>query len=126
VSCYFVCSTNILVRVEFPDYTGNQTGAIADNTYMCGNEKTCETRLAASMSIHLRLLDVGEEATIKHDGQEITINVNMLRDIKQLGAGYYGCVMLVEVDQHPDVRMAVKVSCSYFMCAMSPVLCTFD
>lgn len=56
-----------------------------------------------------RLPDVGEEATIHHEGQDILINVNMLNDIRKLGFGNYGSVMLVEVENHPDIKMAVKV-----------------
>ena len=56
-----------------------------------------------------RLPDVGEEATIHHEGQDIVINVNMLNDIRKLGFGNYGSVMLVEVNEHPDIKMAVKV-----------------
>ena len=53
---------------------------------------------------------MGEEATINHDGQEVTINVNMLNEIRKLGFGNYGSVMLVEVQNHPEIKMAVKVS----------------
>lgn len=60
-----------------------------------------------------RLPDVGEEATIHHEGQEILINVNMLNDIRKLGFGNYGSVMLVEVENHPDIKMAVKVDISF-------------
>lgn len=56
-----------------------------------------------------RLPDVGEEATIHHEGQDILISVNMLNDIRKLGFGNYGSVMLVEVENHPDIKMAVKV-----------------
>lgn len=58
---------------------------------------------------YFRLPDVGEEATIHHEDQEIIINVNMLNDIRKLGFGNYGSVMLVEVNDHPDIKMAVKV-----------------
>ncbi len=56
-----------------------------------------------------RLPDVGEEAIIIHDGKEVPINVNMLNDIRKLGFGNYGSVMLVEVENHPEIKMAVKV-----------------
>jgi len=75
-------------RVEFPDYTGDQVETASDNTYM--------------------LPDVGEEAAIDHNGEMITINVNMLNDIRRLGFGNYGSVMLAEVENHPDLKMAVK------------------
>ncbi|CAF1059013.1 unnamed protein product [Rotaria magnacalcarata] len=76
------------IRVEFPDYTGEQVEAATDNTYM--------------------LPDVGEEATINYDGKVVTINVNMLNDIRKLGFGNYGSVMLAEVKDHPEIKMAVK------------------
>jgi len=75
-------------RVEFPDYTGDKVETAADNTYL--------------------LPDVGEEAVINYNGTEVAINVNMLNDIRKLGSGNYGSVMLVEVDKHPEIRMAVK------------------
>lgn len=34
----------------------------------------------------------------------------MLNDVQKLGFGNYGSVMLVEVENHPDIKMAVKVS----------------
>jgi hypothetical protein len=55
---------------------------------------------------------VGEEATIHHNGQDVVISVNMLHDIRKLGWGNYGSVMLVEVENHPEIKMAVKVSTS--------------
>lgn len=57
----------------------------------------------------LRLPDVGEEAIIEHDGKEVSINVNMLNDVRKLGFGNYGSVMLAEVENHPEIKMAVKV-----------------
>jgi mitogen-activated protein kinase kinase 3 len=75
-------------RVEFPDYTGEQVETAADNTYL--------------------LPDVGEEAIINYDGKEVPINVNMLNDIRKLGFGNYGSVMLAEVQNHPEIKMAVK------------------
>jgi hypothetical protein len=56
-----------------------------------------------------RLPDVGEEATINYNGEEVTINVHMLNDIRKLGFGNYGSVMLAEVENHRDIKMAVKV-----------------
>ncbi|CAF1081704.1 unnamed protein product [Adineta ricciae] len=75
-------------RVEFPDYTGEQVEQAADNTYM--------------------LPDVGEEAVINYNGEDVTINVNKLIDIRKLGFGNYGSVMLAEVENHRDIKMAVK------------------
>lgn len=57
--------------------------------------------------------DVGEEATIDYNGKVVTINVNMLIDIKKLGIGNYGSVMLAEVQNHPEIKMAVKVCLDY-------------
>lgn len=57
--------------------------------------------------------DVGEEAVINYNGTEVAINVNMLNDIRKLGSGNYGSVMLVEVDKHPEIRMAVKVKLKF-------------
>jgi len=37
----------------------------------------------------------------------------MLNDIRKLGSGNYGSVMLVEVDKHPEIRMAVKVKLKF-------------
>lgn len=62
-----------------------------------------------SFSSIFSLPDVGEEAVINYNGTEVAINVNMLNDIRKLGFGNYGSVMLVEVDKHPEIRMAVKV-----------------
>lgn len=62
------------------------------------------------MSFPSRLPDIGEEATIHYNGQEVIISVNMLNDIRKLGSGNYGSVMLVEVENHPEIKMAVKVS----------------
>ena len=59
--------------------------------------------------IDFRLPDVGEEAKIHFGGEEITINVSMLTDIQKLGFGNYGSVMLAEVQNHPHIKMAVKV-----------------
>jgi len=59
------------------------------------------------------LPDVGEEAVINYNGTEVAINVNMLNDIRKLGSGNYGSVMLVEVDKHPEIRMAVKVKLKF-------------
>ncbi|CAF1463004.1 unnamed protein product [Adineta steineri] len=75
-------------RVEFPDYTVDQVETATDNTYM--------------------LPDVGEEATINYNGEEVTINVQNLIDIRKLGFGNYGSVMLAEVQNHRDIKMAVK------------------
>jgi hypothetical protein len=55
------------------------------------------------------LPDVGEEAIINHEGKEVPVNVNMLHDIRKLGSGNFGTVMLVEVENHPEIKMAVKV-----------------
>ena len=33
----------------------------------------------------------------------------MLNDIRRLGFGNYGSVMLAEVQNHPEIKMAVKV-----------------
>ena len=33
----------------------------------------------------------------------------MINDIRKLGFGNYGSVMLAEVENHPDIKMAVKV-----------------
>jgi hypothetical protein len=33
----------------------------------------------------------------------------MLNDIRKLGFGNYGSVMLAEVQNHPEIKMAVKV-----------------
>jgi hypothetical protein len=33
----------------------------------------------------------------------------MLNDIRRLGFGNYGSVMLAEVENHPEIKMAVKV-----------------
>jgi hypothetical protein len=57
--------------------------------------------------------DVGEEAVIDHNGKEVPINVSMLHDIRKLGFGNYGSVMLVEVENHPEIKMAVKVYISF-------------
>ncbi|CAF4512854.1 unnamed protein product [Rotaria magnacalcarata] len=84
------------IRVEFPDYTGEQVEAATDNTYM--------------------LPDVGEEATINYDGKVVTINVNMLNDIRKLGFGNYGSVMLAEVKDHPEIKMAVKRESQVVIC----------
>ena len=62
---------------------------------------------------------MGEEATITHDGKEITINVGMLNDIRKLGSGNYGSVMLVEVENHPEIKMAVKVRVARITCLSS-------
>ncbi len=59
--------------------------------------------------VFFRLPDVGEEAIINYDGKEVPINVNMLNDIRKLGFGNYGSVMLAEVQNHPEIKMAVKV-----------------
>ncbi|CAF4182160.1 unnamed protein product, partial [Rotaria sp. Silwood2] len=76
------------IRIEFPDYTRDPVDAATDNTYM--------------------LPDIGEEATIDYNGERVTINVNMLNDIQKLGFGNYGSVMLAEVQNHPEIKMAVK------------------
>lgn len=34
----------------------------------------------------------------------------MLNDIRKLGFGNYGSVMLVEVENYPEIKMAVKVN----------------
>ncbi|CAF1440946.1 unnamed protein product [Rotaria sp. Silwood1] len=78
----------IKIRIEFPDYTGDKGETASDNTYI--------------------LPDVGEEATINYNGKEVTINVNMLNDIRKLGFGNYGSVMLAEVQNQPEIKMAVK------------------
>lgn len=46
---------------------------------------------------------------IHYNGRDVTINVDMLVDIKKLGFGNYGSVMLAEVKNHEDIKMAVKV-----------------
>ncbi|CAF3676452.1 unnamed protein product [Rotaria sp. Silwood1] len=74
---------------KFPDYTGDKGETASDNTYI--------------------LPDVGEEATINYNGKEVTINVNMLNDIRKLGFGNYGSVMLAEVQNQPEIKMAVKL-----------------
>ena len=38
----------------------------------------------------------------------------MLHEIRKLGSGNYGSVMLVEVENHPELKMAVKV-CGLFV-----------
>ena len=37
----------------------------------------------------------------------------MLNDIRKLGFGNYGSVMLAEVKDHPEIKMAVKVCQDY-------------
>jgi hypothetical protein len=37
----------------------------------------------------------------------------MLTDIRKLGFGNYGSVMLAEVKNHPEIKMAVKVYLNY-------------
>jgi hypothetical protein len=60
--------------------------------------------------IIFRILDVGDEAQIKYQGQSITINLDMLIETKILGTGNFGHVMLTEVKNFPGLKMAVKVS----------------
>ena len=72
--------------------------------------KMIDTLVVASRKTNVhclfhRLPDVGEEATIHFEGQELTINVGMLIEIKKLGSGNYGSVMLVEVKKHPEIKM---------------------
>lgn len=59
---------------------------------------------------------MGEEAVIHHNGKDVTINVDMLVDIKKLGSGNYGSVMLAEVKKHEDIKMAVKVRGTLLIC----------
>ena len=59
----------------------------------------------------IRLLDVGDEGTLVHNGRSIRVTVKTLVDISKLGYGHFGNVMLAEViDGSDTIRMAVKVS----------------
>jgi hypothetical protein len=60
--------------------------------------------------IIFRILDVGDEAQLKYQGQSININLDMLIETKVLGTGNFGRVMLTEVKNFPGLKMAVKVS----------------
>ena len=60
--------------------------------------------------IILSRLDVSEEGTFSHGGQTITVQVDTLIEIRALGWGHFGNVMLAEVKNYPGFQMAVKVS----------------
>ncbi|CAF3848729.1 unnamed protein product [Adineta steineri] len=53
-------------------------------------------------------LEVGEDAKLKYQEQSITINTSMLVEIRRLGFGNFGYVMLTEVQDCPGLQMAVK------------------
>ncbi|CAF0919823.1 unnamed protein product [Didymodactylos carnosus] len=52
--------------------------------------------------------DVKDEAILNYNGQQLTINVQMLNDLERLGTGCFGNVMLVDVVDHPEIKMAIK------------------
>ncbi len=60
--------------------------------------------------IILRALDVSEEGTFSYGTQTITVHVDTLIEIRALGWGHFGNVMLAEVRNYSGFQMAVKVS----------------
>ncbi|CAF4746194.1 unnamed protein product, partial [Rotaria socialis] len=68
------------------------------------------TSQAASSSY--TLLDLGEEAIFDYQGVTINLALQALIEIKILGSGNFGDVMLTEIRGHPEIKMAVKVMSS--------------
>ncbi|CAF3489296.1 unnamed protein product [Rotaria sp. Silwood2] len=73
---------------------------------------TCidEQTLPSPDTSSYKLSDVGEEATFDYKGTPITISVQSLIESQELGSGNFGTVMLTEIKEHPQIKMAVKVS----------------
>lgn len=65
--------------------------------------------IAQTNVVTYQLPDISDSATIEHQGKNITLKKSMLLEIRILGRGNYAeNVMLCEVENHPDLRMAVK------------------
>ncbi|CAF0742123.1 unnamed protein product [Rotaria sp. Silwood1] len=73
---------------------------------ICTDEETT----SSTYPLTYTLPDVGEETTFDYQGTPINISVQSLIETKRLGFGSFGFVRLVEVKDHPDIKMAVKVS----------------
>ncbi|CAF1127722.1 unnamed protein product [Rotaria sordida] len=71
---------------------------------------TCvdEQTLPSPDSLSYKLLDVGEEAIFDYQGRPINISANSLIEIRELGSGNFGTVMLAEVKGHSEIKIAVK------------------
>ncbi|CAF2698604.1 unnamed protein product [Rotaria sp. Silwood2] len=71
---------------------------------------TCidEQTLPSPDTSSYKLSDVGEEATFDYKGTPITISVQLLIESQELGSGNFGTVMLTEIKEHPQIKMAVK------------------
>ena len=62
-------------------------------------------------SINFRMPEITESFTLLHNEQQLTINGDNLEELRLLGRGNFSPnVMLCQVKNHPELKMAVKVS----------------